>query len=73
VGSFAEPQDLLLYFGQPLETTFHGKIATRDHDATARCLHGFEQHRRQILEAPLGLDLEHDCGCPFLQRSQDLP
>ena len=72
VRGFAQPQDLLLHFGQPLEATFDGEIATRDHHAAARRLHGFQQHRRKIVEAALGLDLEHDGGLPIAQRRQEL-
>lgn len=72
VGGFAEPQDLLLHLGQPLEATFHGEISTSDHDATAGRLQGFQQHRRKVFKAVLGLDLEHDGGLPIAQRSQEL-
>ena len=67
----ADPQDLLLHFGESLEPTLDCEIAPRNHHTASRRLHRFEQHRRKIFEATLGLYLEDDCGLPIAKWRQE--
>ena len=50
---FAQPQDLVLQFGQPLVSALHGQIAARDHHPGARVAPRGHQIARQVAK-PLG-------------------
>jgi hypothetical protein len=60
VSGLADPQDLLLNFGQPFEAALDGQIAPRDHDPRTWQFHRRHQDVGQLLKPAPGLDLEDD-------------
>ena len=60
MGRLAQPQDLFLHLGEPLEADGHGEIAARDHHAERLAAGGTNDDIGQVLHRLCRLDLGDD-------------
>ena len=60
VGRLAEPENLFLNFGQPLEPDLYSQVAARHHNPDRRSAEAGQKQLGEIFEGLAGLDFEDD-------------
>jgi hypothetical protein len=60
MGGLAQPENLFLHLGEPLEADLHRQVAARDHYTDGRSSEGREEKAGKLLEGVSRFDLDED-------------